>query len=398
MNLITPESRRLRQALAAASDSTLCRVVGMLEAVGNPSEMEEILAAVRGRLQRIRPPRRVRLPRLLFLPLDGSIVEPKAWRRGSSQVPRSAIAVMAEQLRAAVPSEWEALALAAQGHAMDDAAAIGRLGRLLWALAARAMPGQPPPNWQAETGLKPEYHPPLARLCIGVWRQASPLWDAVELAADLPAPVLHRAMAPCMDNEEVFTACLAMLMHNSPAPWAVAAGAGTLGPMPRLVAERALDAFIETAAPAIDPWEPGDSAQRAQHFADVWEALENGLPDGRPERRLRLQQLRNDTDRACRAAYSSALDHQLMQPLAGLVLAATDAEAIAIEEKARQIRRLGLAGRRIGSGSSYDEAERGLPSAMARLLAGGKASGLSRIDMARLAEIVCGPEAAAKLL
>jgi len=389
----------MRQALAEASDTALSRVVGMLEEAGNPAEAASLLAGVRVRLREIRPPRRMNLVRLLFMPLDGSIVQAQSWQRDGGKVPRSALQALADQLRAAEPAEWEDLALAAQGYAMDDAAAIRRLGGEVWALAARAMPQAPPPGWQAATGIKPEHHAPLVRLCVGVWNQATPLWDAVEMGGtELPLPVLQRTLAPSLGNEAVFAACLATLMRFSTAPWAVASAAGTLGPMPRLVAERALDAYIETMPPVIDAQAPGASAQRAQHFVDVCEALENGLPDGRPERRQRLRHLRHETDRACRAAYAGALEQILMQPLAGLAATAGIADIIAIEHSARQIRGLGLAGRRIGGTGSYDAAERGLPDAMARLLQHGTPAGLSRIDMARLAEILCGPDAAAKLL
>ncbi len=398
MNASSPTRRQLRHAMAVASDSALSRVVAMLEEAENPEEASDLLQDVRDRLRLIRPRRRLRLVRLLFLPLDGCIVNAQSWQRRSNQVPRSVLRVFGKQLREAAPAEWAALAQAAHDQWLDDQVAVGRLGRTLWALAARAMPTQPPAQWQAETGLKPEYHAPLLKLCVGVWRQASPLWDAVETAAALPLPVLQSAMAPSLNDEGILSACLATLMHRSPTPWQVAADAGTMGPMPRMVAERALDGFIENAVPQISAAAPGVSAERAEHFADVWEALENTPTQGRPERRQRLRELRNETDQACRAAYAAALDAQLMAPIAGMACAATDAEIHALEDRARGIRRLASAGRRIGGRAAYDQMEADIAGAFGGIMANASAAGLNLIDAARLVEILSGSDAAAKLL
>ncbi|MCX7371253.1 MAG: hypothetical protein NTW56_02235 [Alphaproteobacteria bacterium] len=398
MNASSSASRQLRQAMTVASDGALSRVVAMLEQADNLEGAGDLLQPVRDRLRRIRPRRRLKLVRLLFLPLEGCIVDAQSWQRGSNQLPRSVLRVFGQQLRDAEPAQWQALEQAAHDRWMDEQGWVGQLGRPLWALAARAMPEQPPPEWQAETGLKPEHHASLLRLCIGVWRQASPLWDAVEAGADMTLPVLQSAIKPSLNDEGILSACLATLMHQSPTPWQVAADAGAIGPLPRLVAERALDGFIESSVPEISAAAPAASAERAEHFADVWEALENGSTQGRPERRQRLRQLRNEIDQSCRTAYAAALKAQLMAPIAEMVGAATDAEIIALEDRARGVRRLALAGRRIGGRAAYDQMEADIASAIEGIMANDNAADLNTIDAARLVEILCGSDAGAKLL
>ncbi len=399
MSLASAESRRLGHALAQASDTALGRVVGMLEAMGSPAEAEMLLANIRPRLRVLRPPRPLRLSRLLFMPMEGALVDAASWTRGSGRLPRSALTALADQLRDAAPEEWRVLEASAEGRTRNDAAAVGAIGRRLWALAARAMPQAPPPDWTDATGLKPEDHATLTRACIGIWRQANPLWDAVEAAPEaLPEPLLRAAMAPFASDEAMFSACLATLMQHAVAPWAVADEAGRLGAIPRRVAELALDEAIEAAAPRINAQAPGETARLIERACDVWEGVAASTPSGRSERRRVAQQLRHEADRACRAAYHVALDTQLLQPMAGLIRAAGDAEVAALESTARHIRALGLAGRRLGSPASYEEADRGLPAATARRIGQPVPDALNRTDIARLVEIICGPEAAEPLL
>jgi hypothetical protein len=399
VSLASAESRRLGNALAQASDTALGRVVGMLEAMGSPAEADVLLAGIRPRLRVLRPPRPLRLNRLLFMPMEGALVDAAAWTRGSGRLPRSALLAIAEQLRGAAPEEWRALEASTEGRSLNDGAAVGAIGRRLWALAARAMPEAPPPGWKEATGLRPEDHGVLVRKCIGIWREASPLWDAVEAAPDaLPEPLLRAAMAPFANDEALFSACLATLMQHAAAPWVVADEAGRLGAIPRRVADRALDDVIETVAPRIDAQTPGETARMIDEACDVWLGVEASTPAGRGERRRRAQQLRHEADRACRTAYSAALEARLLQPMASFAQAVGDAEVAALESTARQIRAMGLAGRRLGSAASYDEADRGLPAALARLIPQCAPDALTRVDIARLVEIICGPEVAAPIL
>jgi len=302
-------------------------------------------------------------------------------------------------LRDTAPEEWRLLQASTEGLRMNDSVAVGAIGRRLWALAAHTMPQVPPPNWKEVTGLRPEDHGVLVRKCIGIWREASPFWDAVEAAADaLPEPLLRTAMAPFADDEALFSVCLATLMQHSAAPWVVADKAGRLGAIPRLVADRALDDVIEAVAPRIDAQEPGETARMVDQACDAWQAMtvSNSAAPGKSRRRA--QQLRNEADRACCAAYPVALEARLLQPLAGLIQAADDVAVTELEAAARQIRAMGLAGRRLGSAGKYDDADLYLPARLASLIPQLAPGALTRLDIARLAEIICGPEKAAALL
>jgi hypothetical protein len=159
-----------------------------------------------------------------------------------------------------------------------------------------------------------------------------------------------------------------------------------------------LDAWIETCAPA-----PGDAdcatvAAQAEAFARALEDLENSPPGRAPDRRRRLHGLRRDLDETCRATFLQATERDLLAPVARLIQAApaSDAEMDALEENARRLKRLELAGRRIGNPQVYDRTLRQVAGALAADPAGG--AGLRPVERARLVEILAGPEAALPLL
>jgi hypothetical protein len=76
-----------------------------------------------------------------------------------------------------------------------------------------------------------------------------------------------------------------------------------------------------------------------------------------------------------------------------------DAEVVAMEAAARQVRALDAAGRRLGGPARYDATLRRMTEAIAALApAAGAATGLRRMDIARTIEILAGPDAGAALM
>uniref|UniRef100_UPI0022EA3634 hypothetical protein n=1 Tax=Falsiroseomonas oryzae TaxID=2766473 RepID=UPI0022EA3634 len=71
--------REMRSALAAAPDTKLGRIVGMLDALEDRRVLDAVLAEARPRLAALRPARPLRFPRLLALPLEPALVASEAW-------------------------------------------------------------------------------------------------------------------------------------------------------------------------------------------------------------------------------------------------------------------------------------------------------------------------------
>ena len=71
------------------------------------------------------------------------------------------------------------------------------------------------------------------------------------------------------------------------------------------------------------------------------------------------------------------------------------------EDTARSLKRLELSSRRIGDSGRYDATSRGFLETLSQLrdqVPAESETGLRRIDLARMAEIVCGRDAALRLL
>ena len=419
------EERQLAQRLAGASDGALARVVAMVDGMARRQQADRLLDGIRPRLRSLRPPRPMQVTRLLFLPLDGAIVAAADWQRGSPLLPRCALDALAREVAAARPAAVAEIAQAAIGRSFDDAEATGRLGRHLWALAATALSDGAPPGWQQDTGLAPEDHAPLARLCTSLWRHAGPIWDLVEAAAAGPVaePLVRAALAgPAAAGEASFAAALGTLLRHVPMPGTLCDIAGGLGPTARLAAERGLGGFVDAARPVLDGTDPAGAARLVARFAVVLADIE-AAPIGQGAAwRARLHRLRQQAAQDAHGAFSAAVQAMLLAPIAAGTAAPSqavagapsqavagapsqavagaidDAEVERLEEIARALKDLELAGRALGDARGFDDALRALAPVLAATVRSDLPAGLARIDIARLTEILCGRDAARLVL
>jgi len=394
---LSAEARRLRHALAAAPDAVLAKVVAVFDGLSDRREADALLDAARPRLRRLRPPRPITFARLLFLPLDGVIVDARAWRRREGTLPRSAIPPLAAAVRDAIGAEAAAVEAASAGRSFADHAAIDAGGRRLWRAAARAAPALAlPPGW-AEAGLSAEDFRQAIALAGGVWRVADPLWAALAVATVGPPEDLARAalQAAAAEGPAILAAALATLLLKAARPGSVAAVAAGLPGAPPSLADRALAHWLEECRPEIPAAAPEAAARMAEAFLEAMDDLEATPLGRRPEHRQRIAALRREAAEACRGTFAEAAATAVLAPLAAAGGAPDDATIAAIESTARQLRRLERAGRALGAAPAFDAALRQVTDRLAALRA---TPGANPADAVRLVEILAGPEAALRLL
>jgi hypothetical protein len=391
------EQRRLTHAVAAASDNVLGRIVAVFDRMPDRGEADRLLDAARPRLRRLRPPRPIAFTRLLFLPVDGVIVEARGWKRADGSLPRSALAALADAVRVAIGAEAEAIEAGCAGRSFADLAAVDAAGRRLWRAAAGVAEGlAPTPAWDA-TGLSGQDFRHCVALAAGVWRHADLLWTALLAARDGPpdALVLAALAAAAAEPAMVIEAMLATILTKAAKPGSVVSAAAAARVGPPGAAERVLDRWIEACRPDLPVSDPKGAAHLAEEFAEALDDLEGSAAGRRPERRQRVAALRRQVGEACRAAFAESTTHLLVEPLARAAGRPDDAGMLAMEATARSLRRLETAGRTLGGASAYDAALRGVTDALATLRARPDAN---LADLARLTEILAGPEAALRLL
>ena len=396
MSALPPEARRLSCELAQAPDHVLLRVLGLIEAQPLPSDAQALLDPARERLGRLRPRRPLRLPRLLFWPLDGAIRPAADWARDRRGVPRTALAPLAAQLRAAAPAEWAGFEREAAGGFFDDPAAVGPLGRALWAFAERALPEAAPPDWEAATGLGRIEHAPIAALCRGVWRHAPALWDALAPGAS-EAHLAAALGGPATEAPAVLEACLALLLRLGERPSAVLAAGARHGAACARAAEAALDGILSEAPPALDAGQLRAAAASAQRFAAMLLDIAATEAGRRPDRQRRIGTLRREAAAGFRATYDQGLELAVLGPAAGLA-AATIETVERIEQAARDLRRLANTARQLDPGAGFAEREATVADQLAALPTSPGAGGLTAVDVARLVEILCGSAVARRFL
>ncbi len=394
------ETRHLIHALASASDMALAQVIEILDRLPDRLEADRLLDAARPRLKQIRPSRSIQFTRLLFLPLDGAISDNKDWEKGDARLPRCALQPIAEALRLAMGPEAERIEASFQGKFFHDTPVVDRVGRALWAAAAGWAPViTPGPRWE-RTGLRPDDFAPLVQLAANVWQHAAPIWAAIQLAGwGPPDEAVRSALSPMADeNSPAFTMALATLMLKATSPGQVAREAARLSDRATSIADSAVDDWLEKARVQLPGGDLIAAASFAESFGRAFQDLENAPPTRNPRRGAKLVQLRQEAEFTCRLAYEEGLETQILGQLQSLCSAATPELILAVESQARALMRIETIGRRYGLDHGYDGAAQRISAALEAAKRGLEPGGMTRLDLARLAEILLGPEVALKFL
>lgn len=402
MTLRNPQVKGIRTALADAPDHALGRVVAMLDSLTDRGEADVLLNGIRPRLRRLRPERPVRLSRLLCLPLEGVLVDPSAWKQSALLVPRSAILPITAAIGAELSDFVDEMKALAGGGPLSDQALVEALCTRLWPAAGQVAVPAPPRGW-AEAGLPPHAAAPMLALCAAVWRNAVPLWAACHPASHdgTGEGELRAALAPlAAEGQAPLLAGLALLLRDSLQPALAVSVAGSLMPAVQKTADQELAAALTRDGAQVTACAtPGDMAGAAQRLLRRLEGLEAGAqPGSREARRQLAATLRRDIGAACYTLYAQALSSSLVADAVRLSRGgrASDADVAALEEMARDLRRLEVAGRRFAAEASFD---RTLGATVTRLLPlAANPGGLARVEVARLVEMLAGPQAALPLM
>ena len=396
------EVRLLAQAANSADDAALLRLVGVLDELDVRGHLDSVLAPARTRLRWLRPVRPLRFARLLFLPLDGGVVEAAEWRRGAPTLPRTALLPLAGAVLAGLGEAGQALAARCLRHTTGETEAIAKLGAAIWPQAAALLPAAPPATW-SETGLSAAEYTEMLALCRPVWRAGPTIGQAIAAADSGPPEDLVRAALSAVvpAGQAAVAATLATLLLRASAPGAVAEIAASVAPAGRTVAVQALEEVLEQPPPPFAELEPDVAAEAAIELAGRLDELANcSLLEG--ERQSLLTASRNAADAACRATFAAASRDRLLLAVARLSTAETigDAQVAALEEDARNLRILEMAGRKLGGDGAYDQVVRTMTRQLTTLLTQARpdGDGLRPVDIARCIEIIAGPEAAAQAL
>jgi hypothetical protein len=392
--------RSLRGDLHSAADRQLTEVVAMLDLLADRGEADALIAGLRPRLARLRPPRPPGFHRIMFSPFDPLIVPTADWVRNSPGVPRTIMRPLGDLVRRQAAAQMVAIdaALAAPDPKLLE------IGRIIWALAADILStSNPPPDWQQASGLRDADFAPLCQSLATILRHAASLDDmiAAEATGELSdaAHIDHPMLKLLAESDTRTTAMLtALLMARLPAEnmglkLKQILAADIAGPTLPLAVDQAQEFLVHkleaTAAPS------GTIDQAPAEMERLVSALETQrvtLRD-RPALLNRVNQARSRLDVACRARFGDMLTSHILAPLDRIEKA--DAVAIeGIEHDARALRRFDLAARRLGGAASYDQA---LRATAAKLRPGPDESVATRVDKLRLAEILLGSAAAADL-
>lgn len=385
-------AHELQRFLSDAREEQIARVVAMVDALAERGAADGLIAPLRPRLAQIRPPRPLRFARLLFLPLDPIIVSPVAWRLGQGQVPRTAIAPIAAAVHAALGHAPE-LERQIAGRLAGDSAVENTVGAQLWSPAAAVIAAMTDcPGWQAATGLAQRAWAEIRLIVSAVLRIADRL---TALAGGEPAgqPMLIALLDDIAGQPATaLDAIMSVMLERAAMPerllFAVAQHSPAIAAASRTAASRTLKAMPDLLENCVATADLPSAAMMVARIAPLIDAIES---TGAAER-VQVQAARSEAAQVCAARFHHSMADEFMAPLARVSGAVNDAQAVALESTARELRRFEGAGRRLGNEAAYNRALR-----EAEPFLTSSASGLERVDRLRLAEIVFGPERAASV-
>jgi hypothetical protein len=401
--------REVSRGLAAARDKQIMQVVAMVDGMPDRGAADQLLAPLRERLGRLRPPRPLRFARLLFLPLDPLIVPALRWRPEKPTIPRTIIPLLASVVEAGLGPVGRTIATMIEGRTTADNDVIDEAGALLWSNAAQMLLNAPLPEGWETTGLLIQFHKPLARRIAALLFQAGRLrlmMDDAAHGALSPEPNAVRAVLEdaVRHDPDALPMAIALLLARVPeaAPVLVSVATtlgGRHGILMRHASEQATDVLL-------DQLEAPGGAEGQLGGRDLAEAgatarrltLLLGALDGEtlsPERHARLTAVRQRIRIGCQSLFTERLSTDLLEPLQACVAGSGPEAGWDLEDAARGLRALETEARRAGGEKLYDTLLGRAADMVREKIAAGD---LDRTGGLRLMEIVAGAEVALALL
>ncbi|MFC0408635.1 hypothetical protein [Roseomonas elaeocarpi] len=381
----------LSAAVAESPPEQLTRIVAVLDAMPDREAANAVLDVARTRLRTLDPRRRLTLPRLIFLPLDGAIVDARLWRPGESRLPRSILLPLASAILPMLGDDARRFAEALAGLHRDEHPRILQIGEQVWPRAAEALRRvtEPPADWPWGK----EHFIPFARFSATVLVQGAAIMRAVHAASGGPPDILVRyaLMGVSRSGVEPMLAAMATLLTVSRRPATVCAIAGSLSSRSSVPAQALLVESVERRVAELNYLKMELLPERLEILAAILENISEVMGARAPQWRRRLLGWRHAVEASCRTTYGEYGAAQILEPAQRFRDGSpTDAEVTTLEESALALRRFEMASRLLGSDAACSNARRTLLGDLTDL-AVGVAPG-ARVEIARVVEILAGPE------
>jgi hypothetical protein len=421
----------LTARLARARPEAIRAVVALIDRMPERGDADALIAPMRPRLSLMRDVLRrpASLGRVLAQPVEDLLVSPDAWRRGSLSVPRSvmptAIALASDAL---TPAARQDIQRRLTGATMDDATAVSEAGAALWPVAAarlaEAAAGALPfglalpmreNDLRAALGALSEtlrIAPSLAALLAANPRGTLASWEQVERTL---RDVLAEAAGL---SGECFARAGLILMRRFMAAGPVVgllrdvAGRSRSGEAERRLAA-ALDSYLAELPEQIpDPASLALLPHQVQQavVTDAVATIERAgaeIGTWHAERRDNLRDVQGRMAAVIRRRVPECLSAELLGPLSrihadGFAASGGPAGLEGLEAAARAAAGMTAAARRLGSAEDLALAVRRAADTVAAFAAsapqGSPAERMGRTDLARLVEIMAGPDVAERVL
>ncbi|WP_291297286.1 hypothetical protein [Elioraea sp.] len=421
----------LTARIARARPEAISAIVALIDRLPDRGEADALIAPMRPRLNRMRDivRRPASLGRVLAHPIEDLLVEPDVWRRGSLSVPRSVMTTAIGLVTDALPATTrQEIRRRLAGATMEDTAAVAEAGAVLWpaassclsATATGALPtGLSLPMREADfrsslaaLGETLRIAAPLAALLGESPRGATHAWAAIEpRARDLLAEA-ERLSADCFARAGLIL--MRRFMASGPVVGLLreAAGRSKRGEAERRLAA-SLDSYLaelpaqlpEAATLALLPHQVQQEA--VTEAVAAIERAGNEIGTWQVDRRDNLLDVQGQMAAVLRRRIPECLSAELAAPIArihaeGLGAGGGPAGLEGLEAAARAASAMTAAARRLGPADDLQLAIRRAADTIAALAAstpqGAPADRIGRIDLARLVEILTGPDTAERIL
>lgn len=406
--------QRMSLDLARISDAQLTAITGVVDLLEHRGAVDLLLRPVRSRLAQLRPARPLTLPRVLVLPFEELLVDAGEAAVDVRVIARSNLPAILKAALAPLPEARRTLlAQQASGATMLDGQRVLAIGRELWPLAARGLREAVPPSpglaaalvgaahllqvgpqvvpllWELPPRPVMRLEPEHVRAIAAVLRATVPEGpDALQWLIEL---LLARMMAP-----DVLLERLRQLEFGLPA----ARRDALLGQIVRGRIGR-LRAASDQLGGGLQAAERNSVEEVLRLVAEL-DAVDGSWVSARTDRQL-LHEVRKTVGARIDRCIEAALEGDMLGAFAQLAAPERlgDATMAALESQARAIRRLSMAGARLGVAASPEALLEPFLDAFKAALGSRMRSGASAdgglLEQVRILEILFGPDTAMAL-